>query len=813
MAVQRTGERLVGQSVTRKEDRRLLTGRGTFIGDMGPLPNIHHAAILRSPHPHARIRRIDVDEAGHMEGVVGILTGDEVAKMSQPFPVASPSSPPYYSCAIGKVRFVGEPVAVVVARDRYIAEDALDAIVVDYEALPAVVDPEKAVEPEAPILHEDLGTNVAMHRVLNYGDPDRAFAEADLVVEERFVFPKYASTPLETYGVIANYEQASGVLTIWSNFHGPFSMQPVVARALQIAQNKLRFIVPPDIGGGFGIKSSIYPYLALIGLAAMKAGVPVKWIEDRREHLLASSSGTDRVSYVAAAVKRDGTITSMKMRIYDNVGGYFRAPEPGCVFRPLGNYVGGYKFRNLHVDAYCVLTNKSLTGPNRGYGCQHLYFGIERLVDQIAERLSLDPAEVRMRNLIPPEAFPYTTPTGGIYDAGDYPATLKKALEMAGYGALREVQKKARQEGRYVGIGFGLGVDPSVSNMGYVNIAQTPAERAKSRPKSGAVQATTISIDPLGMITVGLTTTPQGQGHETVVAQIVADELGAHPDEITVVSGIDTFQSAWTIASGSYSSRFSAIGTSSAVMAARKLKKKMFRIAAHSLGVEPEDLEMQGDKIVAISDPSKVLSIRHIAGLAHWDPQSLPKDMEPGLYTTYFYSMPTAKPPDEYDRVDSSNTYGFMADLVVVEIDPETFEIQIKKYVTVHDAGTILHPKIVEGQVQGAALHGIAGALYEELAYDEDGQFLTGTFMDYLCPTFSDAPTLEIGHIVVPSPFTVLGSKGLGESTTETAPVAIANAVSDALSGLGIKINELPLTPSKLWHWVRQAKSPAAGPQ
>jgi len=806
MAAQFTGEKLVGQSIARKEDRRLLTGHGTFIEDMHPLPNIHHAAILRSPHSHARIRSIDIEEARRIEGVMGILTGEDVARMSQAFPVASPHSPPYYSSAIDKVRFVGEPVAVVVARDRYIAEDALDTIVVDYEALPAVVHPEKALESGAPILHEKLGTNIAMHRVLNYGEPDRAFAEADLVVEERFVFPKYASTPLETYGVIAHYERSSGVLTVWSNFHGPFSMQPVVARALGIAQNKLRFIVPADIGGGFGIKSSIYPYLTLIGLAAMKAGVPVKWIEDRREHLLASSSGTDRVSYVAAAVKRDGTITAMKMRIFDNVGAYLRAPEPGCVFRPLGNYVGGYKFRNLHIDAYCVLTNKSLTGPNRGYGCQHLYFGIERVVDKISEQLSLDPAEVRMRNLIPPEAFPYTTPTGGIYDAGDYPAVLKKLLDMADYGALREMQQSARKEGRYLGIGFALGVDPSVSNMGYVNIAQTPEERAKTRPKSGAVQATTISIDPLGMITVGLTTVPQGQGHETVVSQIVADELGARPEDITVVSGMDTFSAAWTIASGSYSSRFSSIGTSSAVMAARKLKKKMSCIAAHALGVELEDLEMRGDRFVSISNPSKFLSIRHIAGLAHWDPHSLPKDMEPGLYTTYFYSMPTAQPPDEHDRVDSSNTYGFMADLVVVEIDSETFDIQINKYVTVHDAGTILHPKIVDGQIRGAALHGIAGALYEELAYDDDGQLLTGTFMDYLCPTFSEAPTLEIGHVIVPSPFTVLGSKGLGESTTETAPVAIANAVSDALSSLGIKVNELPLTPSKLWQWVRQAK-------
>ena len=547
----------IGRRVARVEDARLLTGRGHFIDDHPPIGDIHAAAIVRSPHAHARIVGYNVSAALRMDGVVGVITGADVARFTRPFPVGVTAPVHYYCAATDKARFVGEPVAVVVARSRYLAEDAAEAVVVEYEPLPAVVDVERALEPGAPILHEAVGTNLAGHRRLVYGDPDRAFAEADVVIRERFRFPKYGSTPIETYGVIARWDDVEEAYTVWSNFMGPFIMHGLVARVLGVPENRLRFIVSTDIGGSFGIKSAMYPYIALISLAARRTGVPVKWIEDRREHLLASSSGTDRVAHRELAAKTDGTVLGMRYRWLDNVGGYIRSPEPGCSFRPTGNFVGPYRFQHLEVDASVVMTNKSLTGPNRGYACGHLYFETERMMDLLAQRLGLDPVELRRRNLIQPGQFPYRTPTGGLYDSGDYPAVLDRAVELARYPELRREQAAARAAGRLFGIGVALAVDPSVSNMGYVAIALDPQLRAKPEylPKSGAVEAATIKVDPQGRVTAILGTTPQGQGHQTVVAQIVADELGLTPADVTVVDEMDTLTRLWSISSGTYSSR------------------------------------------------------------------------------------------------------------------------------------------------------------------------------------------------------------------------------------------------------------------
>src|SRR5947207_3755830 len=457
-------DRWIGKSVRRVEDFRLLTGRGALIDDHPPVGNIHQAAIVRSRHAHARLVGYDVTRARAAEGVVAVITGEHVAKETRPFAVGVTTPVHYYCAATDKVRFVGEPVAVVVARNRYLAEDAADLVEVEYEPLPAVVDPEKALEPDAPVLHDKVGTNLAGHRRLVYGDPDRAFREAEIVLRERFRFPKYASTPIETYGIIARWE-LDGVCTVWSNFMGPFIMHPLTARVLGLAENRLRFIVPPDIGGSFGIKSSIYPYIALIALAAKHAGVPVKWIEDRREHLLASSSGTDRVAYREVAATKDGTVLGMRFKWLDNVGGYIRSPEPGCSFRPTGNFVGPYRFQHLEVDASVVMTNKSLTGPNRGYACGHLYFETEGMMDRLAADIGLDPAEVRRRNFIPADQLPYRTPTGGLYDSGDYAATFDKALDIAKYGELRRQQAAARAAGRYFGLGPAVALDPAVPNV------------------------------------------------------------------------------------------------------------------------------------------------------------------------------------------------------------------------------------------------------------------------------------------------------------------------------------------------------------
>ncbi len=798
----------IGKSVKRVEDYRLLTGRGTYIDDHPPVANLFHAAIVRSPHAHARILGYDLSAALAMDGVVGAITGADVAKHSKPFSVGVTAPVHYYCAATDKARFVGEPVAVVVARDRYTAEDAADLVQVSYEPLPAVVDPEKALEPGATILHEAVGSNLANNRRLVYGDPDRAFRDADVVLRERFRFPKYGSTPIETYGVIARWDALDGMCTVWSNFMGPFIMHPLTARVLGLPENKLRFIVPPDIGGSFGIKSLIYPYLALIALASKLTGVAVKWIEDRHEHLLASSTGTDRVAYRELAAKKDGTILGMRFKWFDNVGGYIRSPEPGCSFRPTGNFVGPYRFQNLEVDASTVMTNKCLTGPNRGYACGHLYFETEGMVDRLADKLGLDPVEVRRKNLIPASDMPYRTPTGGLYDSGDYPRAFDKALEIAKYTELRREQAKARAAGRYVGIGLALAVDPSVSNMGYVATALDPQFRAKPEylPKSGAVDSATVKVDPLGRVIAILGTTPQGQGHQTVVSQIVADELGLTPEEVTVVDEMDTFTRVWSISSGTYSSRFGSVGTSAVALAARKLKAKLVEYAAHLMNVPAEQVEFRDGAVRPKQGKGPSYSVKDLAGRAHWNTESLPEGMEPGLQATAVFGFTVAKAVDAEDRVNSSNTYGFIAEVMAVEVDPETAAIKILRYVTVHDAGTIINPMIAEGQIYGGALHGLGGALYEELAYDEDGQLLTATFMDYLVPTASEAPTIDIAHVVSPSPLTPLGSKGLGESSSMTVPAVIANAVSDALAPLGIRINELPMTPSKLHALIKKAR-------
>ena len=807
-----TPKKWVGRSIRRTEDKRLLMGKGQFLDDM-KLSGMYHAAVLRSPFPHAVIKSVDVSEALKIPGVRGVLTGEDVARMSRPFPQAVDEPLEYYCIAVDRARYVGEGVAVVVAEDRYLAEDALQAIRVDYDPLPAVVDVEKAIEESAPILHPKVGTNLINHRKLRYGDPDTAFAQADVIVGEKYFFPKYSSTPLETFAVIAEYEPVEDIFTVWSNFQGPFTMHPVSAAALKIPENRLRFIIPADIGGGFGIKSSMFPQMVMTALAAKKMGVPVKYIEDRMEHLMSSSSGTDRVTTIEVAARKDGSILGIRKKVMDNVGAYLRSPEPACMYRATGNQLGPYTIRNLDWDAYVVMTNKCPTGPNRGYGCQQLYFETERVVDLLAEKLGMDPSEVRRKNLIPKDQFPYSAATGGIYDAGDYLGCLEMALEKANYKKLRQEQERARKEGRLFGIGLATVVDPSVTNIGYITVAYSPEFRSsgKFNPKSGSSETAVVKMDPLGQVSVIINTVPEGQGHETIAGQIVADELTISPDDVRVVSGLDTFTRFWSITTGTYSSRFASVGASAIAMAARRVKEKLLKIAADQLEADEEDLELVNGVIQVKGAPDRKLPIRRVAGLAHWNQGEHPEGMEPGIHASYTYNFPVSKAPDDKDRVDSSVTYGFIADLACVEIDPQTGQVEIKKYITVHDCGRILNPMLVEGQIYGSFVHGLGGAFYEEMVYDDSGQYLTGSFIDYMCPTAVESPELDIGHIESPSPFTVLGSKGCGESCTMSVPACLANAVADALKPLGATVHHLPLKPGDIWQLIQDAKTDRGG--
>lgn len=793
----------VGQAFGRREDDRLVRGEGKYMDDFEPTGNLHHLAILRSPLPHAEIDDIDTTAAEAMEGVKCVLTGENLAARIDPFTVGVQNPPEYYPMAVDKVRYDGEPVAAVVASSKYVATDALEKIQVDYTRLDPVTDELDAIDDDAPQLHE--GGNLANDRTLSYGPVEEAFERADHIVESEFEFPRYTSSPMETYGVIADYDNSDDSATVWSNFQGPFTMHPVVAGALGMAQNDLQFKIPADNGGSFGVKAHIYPYIALTIVASQIADVPVKWIESRREHLQASGCHTDRTQRMRGAVSEDGDILGVWVELYDNFGAYVRAPEPGNTFRPLANYVNTYDFDAFGGDFYAVQTNKCPAGLNRGYGCHQYYFGLERLVDQMAETVGMDPTEFRERNFIDEDEFPYETPTGGEYDSGRYAEALSRAKDLFDYEAYKERREQAREEGRYLGIGCAAIIDPSASNMGYVSVAMPPEERAKGYPKSGAVSSVTMMIQPDASVVVELDSAPNGQGHETTASQITADELGVEPESINVIAGMDTNEKAWSVSSGTYSSRFASVGHSAIKGAGERLAEQIRRIAASILDVESTTIELADER--AYGPDGNSVSMKQIAGTAHWNPAALPEEMQPGLRSQYTFSMSDSTPINPDDTINSSGTYGYGVQLLAVEVDPITGEIDILDYVGVHDCGTIVNPQIVDGQIEGGIFHGFAGALYEELEYDDSGTLQTDTYMDYAVPTAKEAPELKLDHLETPSPKTPLGSKGTGEAGTEGAPAVIGNAVNDALSPAGVEITSLPLKPARVWNLLQKASA------
>ena len=761
--------KLVGQSIPRFEDDALLRGEGRFMDDLDPVPHACHAAVVRSQLAHARVT-LDPTAALALPGVVGVLTGEDVAALSRPFPAGIDSPIPFYAAAVGTARYVGEPLAVVVARDRYLAEDAAELVAVDYDPLESVLDAASAAATAA-CVHD---------RTFAYGDVDEALARADLVVRQTFRFPSFSCTPVECYGVVCDWQRSSGRLDAWANFQGPFTLHAVAAAALGLPGAKLRLLTPPDSGGSFGIKSSIFTYVVLMGLASRKLGVPVRWIEDRLEHLAGSAASTARVTEIEAGFTSDGELVALRYDAIEDVGAYVRAPEPATLYRMHGSLSGAYRVRNVAARNRVVLTNRLPSGLNRGFGGPQLYLGLERTMAIAAGRLGLDPAEVARKNLVQVEEMPYRTPSGGLYDSGDYTACLDDALKLARWDERRTEAEAARGAGRLVGVGLACVVEPSISNMGYITLAQTADEREGTLPKSGNAEGALISINPLGGITVRIATTPQGQGHRTVCAQVVADELGVDPKDVDVLSEMDTASVPWTVASGNYSSRFSGVGVGAVREAARKLAEKADAIRAH------------------VGDPD--LSLRRVAGIAHWNPASLPAEMEPGLTATAFWATPNLDSPDADDRVASSGAHGFLVDIAVVEVDRDTGAVTVLDYVSVHDAGVLLNPALADGQVLGGFAHGAGVALLERHVHDESGNLMTASFVDYLVATAPDIPAVRIGHRSSPSPFTALGAKGIGEGTTMSAPAALANAVADALGREDI---ELPLTAPRVWELLQ----------
>ena len=782
----------------RVEDDALLRGEGWFIDDLSPLPHIAEAAVVRSTEAHARIVSVDVSAALAVPGVVGVLTGKDVAVLSRPFPSAIGRAVEHWAAAVDRVRYVGEPVAVVVASDRYVAEDAAELVAVEYDPLPVAASPEAALAPEAPVLHEAVGSNVVSDRRFAYGDAVAALAGADLIVRRRFRHPRSSCTPVEGCGVICWWDPAAGSVTAWSNFQGPFTLHGVAAAALGLAAGRLRLVSPPDSGGSFGVKAGVFTAVVLMAIASRRFGVPVRWTEDRVEHLL-TSSATERLSAVEAGFSSSGELVGLRLDLVDEVGAYVRAPEPATLYRMHGCITGPYRVADVDVRSRVVVSNRCPTGLNRGFGGPQLSFALERTMAIAAARLGLDPADVLRRNLVPVSAMPYRSPAGGVYDSGDYAACFERALHLAGYEDLR--RKQADRGARLLGVGLACVVEPSASNMGYITLVDPADRRAATLPKDGNAETVSITMDPGGGVGVTFTSTPQGQGHRTVAAGIVADALGVRPEDVTVHPGADTAARPFTVSSGNYSSRFAVTVASAVYTAATQLAERVRLVAADMLECAAGDVELIDGSARVVGSADRSVSLRRVAGAAHWDPAGLPDGVD-GLSLTTTFSVPGLAAPASDDTVNSSAAYGFLADVAVVEVDTETGDVTVRNYISVHDAGRVLHPALAEGQVLGGLAHGLGAALLERHVYDDAGNLLTSTFVDYPTPTATELPRATTEMVESPSPVTPLGAKGLGEGTTMTAPAAIANAVADALGldRLSDEVDlELPLTPARVW--------------
>ena len=820
----------------RVEDEALLRGEGWFVDDIAPLPHIAEAAVVRSSEAHAVVASVDVSAALAVPGVVGVLTGADVAALSRPFPSAIGGAVEHWAAAVDRVRYVGEPVAVVIARDRYVAEDAAELVAVEYEPLPVAASLEAAMAAHAPVLHPAVGGNVVSDRSFSYGSAGSRLAAADLVVRRRFRHPRSSCTPVEGLGVICSWDAASGSVTAWSNFQGPFTLHGVAAAALGLPPARLRLVSPPDSGGSFGVKAAAFPSVVLMALASRRFGVPVRWTEDRVEHLLASSMATERLSTVEAGFTAAGDLVALRLDLIDDVGAYVRAPEPATLYRMHGCITGPYRVADVDVRSRVVVTNRCPTGLNRGFGGPQLSFALERTMAIAAARLGADPAEVVRRNLVPAAAMPYRAAGGGIYDSGDYEGCFDEALKLAGYESLRREQAARPGGERRLGVGLACVVEPSASNMGYITLVDPAERRAATLPKDGNAETVAISMDPGGGVSVSFTSTPQGQGHRTVVAGLVAEVLGVLPDDVTVNPGADTSARPFTVSSGNYSSRFAVTIASAVHVAVCQLADRIRAIAADILECAPQDVELVGGTARVLGTPDRSVPLRRLAGTAHWHPAGLPQaasgrpgppfsspgaaassareGLVDGLALTATFAVPGLGPPAADDTVNSSAAYGFLADVAVVEVDTETGEVRVRDYVTVHDAGRVLHRQLAEGQVLGGLAHGLGAALLERHVYDDAGNLLTTTFVDYPTPTATELPRPTTVMVESFSPVTPLGAKGLGEGTTMTAPAAIANAVADAL-GLDLLDEdvelELPLTPARVWALADEvARRPSA---
>jgi len=766
---------LLGERIKRKEDPRLIQGRGHYVDDV-KLDGALHMAFARSVYAHARVKSVDVAAARALPGVVAVYTGSDLKGKLGLVPCAAGMEglkiPDHPCLAIDKVCYVGEPVAAVVARDRYIARDAADLIEVDYEPLPAVTDPEKALAKGSPLLHEKLGDNVAFVAKLEGGDWKSVEADKNLkVIKQRMINQRLAPVSMETRGVIASYSPGEDTLTVWSSTQIPHILKTQLALMSGVDEARCR-VIAPEVGGGFGSKLNVYGEEGVACFASKSLGKPVKWIESRRENLVATIHGRDQINDVEIYVAPDGKVVGLKCWIIADLGAYHQLLTPAIPTLTALMIVGCYTIPNVYVETKGVFTNKMSTDAYRGAGRPEATYIIERVMDMVALELKQDPVEVRERNFPAPKEFPLTLPTGVTYDTANYQKTLKKVLKLAGYAKLRKEQERLRKQGKYLGIGLST----------YVEIC---AMGPSSRMPAGGWEFGAVHVDPTGKVTVLSGTSPHGQGEETSFAQIVAERLGIPYDDVTVYHG-DTFQV--PIGIGTFGSRTTAVGGTAIYQAAERLKKKMARIAAHKLGVKPGELEFKQGKIQT-ADGQKSMTFVEVAAEAIFAKQ-LPPGIEPGLAEQCVFE------PSNY-------TFPFGAHIAVTDVDADTGEVRLRNYYAVDDCGRILNPMLVDGQIHGGLAQGIGQALWEEHVYDENGQLVTGTLMDYAVPKSFQFPWFDTANTETRTPVNPLGVKGVGEAGTIGSTPAVVNSVVDALKPFGVRHVDMPLKPEKIWRLMK----------
>ncbi len=782
MTVTMKPARIFGSGIRRREDPRLITGTARYTDDI-VLPGMVHAAILRSPHAHARIARLETSRAKDAPGVVAVFTGADVEGVLNPIPCAwlLPNSElkiaQYRALAKDVVRYVGDAVAVVVAESPYQASDALDLIDVDYETLPATVDPEKAAQKGAPQLHSEIPGNVAFHWTLAGGDVDAAFKSAEVVVRDRIHQQRLIPTAMETRGAVAQFVPATGELTLWNTTQNPHIVRFIMSLVAGVPEDRLR-VIAPEVGGGFGSKIPQIQGDFITTFCSMKLGRPVKWQESRSENYVSTTHGRDHVQDIELAATKDGRVTGLRATVWAGMGAYLSTAAPGIPTILHGLMLSGpYQIPAVKEDVYGVYTNTTPVEAYRGAGRPEATFMLERMMDVLADKIGVDPVEVRRRNLIPPFENGHNVVTGLTYDSGNYEGALAKALNHVKYDALRAEQKAAREKGRYIGIGVSVYVE--ICGLGPSQVAGAIGFQG------GLWESAIVRFHPSGKVNVFIGASPHGQGEETTFAQIVSDELGVSVNDVKVVHGdTDNTPMGW----GTYGSRTTAVGGAALAVATRKIKEKAKLLAGHLLEAAVEDIDYADGKFFVKGFPDRHKTIQDIALMANvaWN---LPQGMEAGLEATSFYDPPNF-------------VYPFGAHVAVVEVDTETGGVQLKRYVAVDDCGPQINPVIVEGQVHGGVVQGIGQALWEGAVYDENGQLLTGSLADYAIPRADLLPDLEVLSTVTPSPHHPLGVKGIGEAGTIASTCTVYNAVVDALEPFKVSSLRMPLTPERVWRAI-----------